>query len=250
MLRSWSRPEEVPREYRPVRDGALPVPPLARGRLRPLGERRAPDVDPGAVRTRRRRRGVPRVDDGLSALGGLTRHARGDRRLVPGRRGRARHRRERRLRGEPAHPVVPPEAQGSARVHDAELHAGLGPGPALRPRHRHLPAEAARRPLGTGSPRARPGGHLVHEGGHGLQPEQPDRPRADRARDGCDRGRRRPGGRLDRGRRDLSRRRARHRRDHAHVLGPLRQGRRHERPVEGVRDAGPARRVDRRAHRI
>ena len=34
-------------------------------------------------------------------------------------------------------------------------------------------------------------------------------------------------------------RRARHRRHLAHVLGALRQGRDHERPVEGVRDAGP-----------
>ena len=55
--------------------------------------------------------------------------------------------------------------------------------------------------------------------------------------------RRRAARRLDRGRRDLPRRRARHRRDDADVLGSLRPSGRHERPVEGVRDARAAGRL-------
>ena len=55
--------------------------------------------------------------------------------------------------------------------------------------------------------------------------------------------------RLDRRRRDLPRRRGRHRRHVAHVLGPPRQGRDHERPVEGVRDARSAGRMGGRAQR-
>ena len=52
-----------------------------------------------------------------------------------------------------------------------------------------------------------------------------------------------PGRRVDRLGRDLPRSRGRHGRGLADVLGPLRQGRRDERPVEGVRDAGPADRL-------
>ena len=58
---------------------------------------------------------------------------------------------------------------------------------------------------------------------------------------------RRPRRRVDRGRRDLPRRRGRHRRRPPDVLGPLRAGDRHERALEGVRDAGPPRRLGRRA---
>ena len=78
------------------------------------------------------------------------------------------------------------------------------------------------------------------QGHHGLQPEQPDGLGPDRRRDGRRRAGRRSARRVDRRGRDLPRRRTRRRRHHVLVLGALRTGDRHERTVEGVRDAGPA----------
>ena len=117
----------------------------------------------------------------------------------------------------------------------------------LRTRERpRAAATGGRRMAARRRPAARRG-HEADQGRDDLQPEQPDRPRADRGRDGRGREGRRPRRRLDRRRRDLPRRRARHRRRHAHVLRALRQGDRDERALEGVRDAGVARRLGGRA---
>ena len=124
---------------------------------------------------------------------------------------------------------------------------GLRSRPGLRQGDRHVLAEASRRPVGAGPRGAGARRHEADEGRDGLQPQQPDRRRPHRGGDGGrDRGRveRRS---VDRRGRDLPRRRGGHRRDVADVLGALRQGRRHQRAVEGVRDAGAPRRLGARA---
>ena len=74
-----------------------------------------------------------------------------------------------------------------------------------------------------------------------CNPNNPTGSRPDIRRDGRGRGGRRSRGRLDRRRRDLPRRRVGLRRHLPHLLRPLRQGRGDQRPVQGVRDARPAR---------
>ena len=98
--------------------------------------------------------------------------------------------------------------------------------------------------------RPRPAGARRHEadqGRDGLQPQQSDRIRPDERRDGRGGRRRRPGRARGSSRtRSIAEPRWTST-SVADVLGPLRQGRRDERPVEGVRDAGPAPRMDARA---
>ena len=186
---------------------------------------------------------APRVP----ALRGIARGARQHRRLVPGCGARERLAHDRRVGGQPPDALDAARARRPPGVHDPQLPAGLGPGQALRHGDRHVQAEAPRRALAARPGPARARGHQEDEGRDDLQPQQPDGSRPDRGRDERRDRRRRPRGRVDRVRRDLPRSRGRLGRRVAHVLGPLRQGHRHERLVEGVRDAGVAGRMDARA---
>ena len=157
---------------------------------------------------------------------------------------------ERRLGGQPPDALDVARARRPPGVHDARTTCRAGAWPALRQGDRHVQAEAPGRALAA---RPGPAGARGHQGtkavmvcnpnnptGHVLTEDEMDAVIAAADRVGAwivaDEIYR--GAEVDIGRRV------------AHVLGPLRQGHRHERAVEGVRDAGVARRDGRSDRRM
>ncbi len=151
---------------------------------------------------------------------------------------------QRRRRGQLPRRLV----SGPARRRGGDARAHLHADPRARSRlRRQRPRVAAGRgsrgwTLAAGSRPARLAGRSAHAGHRAVHTQQPDRGPPDRRRAR----RHRRGGRaarlLDRVRRDLPRRRAR-RRGVAVDVGPCRAGHGHQRTVEGLRPAGPARRA-------
>ena len=195
--------------------------------LRRADGRRGPRGHPARLHPEQRHNPAPRADRGA-----LPRVERGP---DP---GDHRHRRGQLPLG-PDHPVARRRGGGD----DPELHADHRGVPlARRPGHPVPPGGGKR--LAARPGRAGRRGQRPDEDDPRLQPEQPERRGADRARDGPDRGRRRALRSVAARRRGLSRRRT-ERRGVSDLLGPDGPDPPERRSVEGVRAAGPARRLDR-----
>ena len=221
------------------------------GRDQPLRERRAPADHAAAARHAwRRRRGGDRVAGRhraqLPAGQRRPRAARRDRRPLPRRDARQRAGHGRRDPGQLHRLPDGDPARRRRRGHAAQLPAVLGPRPEPRPADEHLRPQAGAR-LGARPRGARAGGEQADEARHRREPQQPHRAHHAARRAPRRRRSRRRGRRLAAGRRGLHRRRARHRRDHALVLRRVRQGAGRQQPLEGLRAARPAHRLDRRA---
>jgi len=232
-------------ETRPVRARTHAIHVRASGGIQSVGERRRADARRRAARRHRVARRAARRAPSLHADERDRGAPLDDRHALSGRNGRSRHRDQRRRRSQLPDDVAPRRTGRRGRDDDAQLHAGARPRARVRRRRDAVAARPARGPLADRPRRAGSAGDAADEADRDLQPEQSNWRALRRRGPESHRGDRGSSRRVDSVGRDLSRRRTRRPRDAVDV-GPRRARRRDERPVEGVRAARPAHRVDRR----